>query len=536
MKRTARLLALLLALVMCGGILASCGNRDPENTTTAPTTTAPGTTGPAAPTAWDALDFSDVELCIAYDKTIAGGISSTGASNSFQYLKGPDDYGESTRGDYKAAYERHALVCDALDLTLGENFTYKMEEHQADDVNTVLPKIQSYNLSTMPGTPNIYITVNYGIVRAGITGELHNALDTTWGENYLDLTHENWYLEMMQENALDTSKIYMLMGDYFIDQLRYSFGILYNSRIAEDVLFYEGGLDYLYGLVENYEWTYDTMMEISSWAQSGTGNTLVMGTISNDWVVRNFFASSGLDIFKRDANGEPFYINGTELDPVLSWINKMIEIENQEHFSYDWARNTTQNINNKGLVKTFVDGGALFVLNQMVCSLEGAQINNMKDKAGILPNPLYVAEGESVDPETAKYRGLVSDNANSGGILISSSAEEFSAATAFLQMMTEYSDEFFEAYFVDGLQNRDNAIGPNQIKMLDILRNGISSPMSMLYDNYCAKSIGYDVYAYPIYEILDKGTNTYTNFWASQYTGISTQWANIKQSYGERTE
>ena len=183
MKKTVRLLCLLLALVMCSGVLVACGDNGDDTTTT--------TKKPAGEfTNWDALDFSDTTIRIAYNEVINSSIQATGAENSLKYLRGPDDESELARADYKAAYERHELVCDALNLTIGENLEYIMTGWDMS-CDSILPKIQAYNGASE--APNIIIHQNYGMVRAGITGEFYNALTTEYA-NYFNLNDEHWYL------------------------------------------------------------------------------------------------------------------------------------------------------------------------------------------------------------------------------------------------------------------------------------------------------------------------------------------------------
>lgn len=519
MKKTVRLLCLLLALVMCSGILAACGGDGPDTTTTKK---------PADEfTNWDSLDFSDTTIRIAYNEVINDSIQSTGAENSLKYLRGPDDQADLARADYKAAYERHELVCDALNFEVGENLEYIMTgwDKVAD---SILPKIQSYN-GAGKDAPHIIIHQNYGMVRGAITGEFYNALSTDY-ENYFNLDDEHWYLDMMQENTIDTSKIYMLLGDYFVDQFRMAFGVLVNAELADSVLQRLGGLDYLYELVEEGGWTYDELMSCSEKAYSGEqAQEFVMGTIGDkSWVGRTFFATSGLDVFKRDANGEAFYVEGEDLDPIIDFVDKLTTMEIEDHYSYDW-KNHEMNTNENTVATTFINNGALFALNQMVLSLEGAFIRDMDATATILPIPKYVYDGK------ATYGALVSDNAGSGGILISSEPDQFTAASAFLQMMTEESEEFFTEYYENGLKSRNNSIGPQHSAMLDFIHDGLCSPMSMLFDNYCAKSLGdtnvYKTYNSMIMDHIDNGKNFNTQ-WQAQIGPKKSKWETIKDNFG----
>ncbi|MBO7292606.1 MAG: hypothetical protein J6V07_01585, partial [Clostridia bacterium] len=293
----------------------------PPTTTAATTTTAPPVTTPPTTTApkddtsgwWDDVDFSDVNLRIAYNEVNVGALEEAGAGNAIQYMKGPDEYEDANRGDFVAAWQRHELVCDRLGLIRGENLTYVETGFPGKNVDNILPIIQQYAAVGGADVPNIVIHLNYGMVRAGILGYFYNAyttedFDGNAIDNYFDFTHDNWNLEAMEENTIDTDKIYMLMGDYFIDQLRFAMATLVNSGIADEVFAYQGGLDYLYDLVYNGQWTYDAMMQCAAAAgETSVGGQSVMGAISNRWLIRNYFSASGLDVFERDANGDPKY-------------------------------------------------------------------------------------------------------------------------------------------------------------------------------------------------------------------------------------
>ena len=523
-KLNVRLICIVLAAVIVLGaviglIIGLSGDDTPDVTTKKPQTVV---------TDWDSLDFSDVSLKVAYNEVINSSIQATGAENSWKYLRGPDDEVELARADYKAAYERHETVCDALDLTLGENFEY-VNTGWDGNCDSILAKIQSYN-GAGKDAPNIIIHQNYGMVRAGITGEFYNAMTTEY-ENYFNFSDEHWYLEMMQENTIDTSKIYMLMGDYFIDQFRMAFGVLVNADMASELMAEVGGLNFLYNLVEGGQWTYDEMMTWSEKAYSGEyAAELVMGTIGEQgWVVRSFFATSGLDIFKRDTTtGEAFYVEGKELDPIIDFVEKLDTMENADHYTYNWTQDK-RNTNRSNVATTFINNGALFALNQMVLSFEGANVRNMDATAAIVPTPKYFDDGLD------SYGALVSDNAGSGGILISSDPDQFTAASAFLQMMTEESDEFFIEYYDNGLKSKNNQIGPKHNRMLDYIHDGICSPMSFLYDNYCAKSLGdtntYKTYGAMMYDTIDNGVG-FSSSWDSQIGAKKSQWVKIKANFG----
>ena len=533
MKTATRILTLILAAVLCLGMLASCGGNG--DTTTPAGTTAPGGDSTTAPTVdkWADVDLSNETLRIAYNDWISNDVISTGATISYPYLVGPDDEAQLSRSDYLAAYERHNRVCDKLGLVMGENLTYAPIGWNGS-VDTALNVVQAYNTADSDDAPHMLIYGNYGMVRAAILGELYNCKDQSQ-KNYFDFSDEHWYYDMMLENTLDEDKFYLLMGDYFIDLFRMSYGILVNADIADEVLAMHGGLEHIYNLVRDGQWTYDAFMEIAEYAYTGTqGEDLVMGALgSRFWVSRCVLSTSGLDVFVRDEDGSPRYRTGSEIDPIHDMTDMLIAMEKEDYFSYDWATDA-RNTAKANIATTFMNGGAFFGLNQMVLALEGSQIQGMDTATGILPFPKYVPEDEEAD-STTNYGALISDHANSGGVLISADPEAFTAASAFIQLMTEDSSEFFTQYFENGLKFKNNDIGPGHIEMLDYIHDGICSPMSFLYDNYCAKSVELVSYSTYMTDCITMGTNTFASLWATDIGPKSAQWELIKQTFGSRS-
>ena len=526
MKKALRLLTLLLIVCLLPVGLLACGDDGDDTTTRKPIE------GATVDPKWDSVDLSDVHLYIGYNEVVAQTVLDTGAGNSAIYLIGPDEDGDHSRGDYKAAYERHSLVCDVLGLTQGKNGNLTYIETGWGGTDETLKLIQDYNAADMDNAPNIIIHQNYGMVRGGILGEFYNAYEDEF-TNYFDLTHEGWYLDMMEENSLDPkNEIYMLMGDYFIDQFRFAYGVLVNTSMIDQILRYEDGMDGLYEIVNSGRWTYDEFKRIASlgYTPGSTGESLVMGAIGeSSWVARSFFASSGLDVFVKDSNGVSTYVQDSTAISV--WLEEMLAMQRESWFEQGWDKNTQLNTNRDTAAKTFINGGAVFAMNQMILSFEGANILDMDSPASIVPTPKYVPVGGTNDYNT-NYKALTSDHAGSGGILISSSSEQFTAATAFLQLMTEQSEEFFTQYYENGLKHRDNEAGIGHIDMLDLIHDGVCSPMSFLYDNYNAKSLSMKTYGSIMKENFTNNTNTFTSSWTQELSAKQHRWESLVANFG----
>jgi hypothetical protein len=153
----------------------------------------------------------------------------------------------------------------------------------------------------------------------------------------------------------------------------------------------------------------------------------------------------------------------------------------------------------------------------------------MNQKVGILPYPKYYSD--------ASYKAMILDGANTGGILYNS--DKFVPCSAFVQLMCEESNGgkgtvIYEYYEVT--LKYKYTVDPGQIRMLEIIREGVCSPKAMLYDNYIAKTAGGGSKQYR--EVIDKSlnanSNTFTSDWQSQYDAIQKRLGEVKATFGEQ--
>ena len=504
MKKTLRILSLMLVLVMMVSALAACGGeKDPvETKKPSESEKAPNQDDPATDK-WSGVNFKGTEIIMNLNNYEHASVVNAGTTNGIKYIEGPDKY--TTDTVQNAVFDRNNKVTSKLGL----NIKYNHEEYISSQ-NT-FPAIENYVLADLEDAPDIIQAPSYGMVRAGIKGLLYNALAEDEEENYFDLTEENgWYTDFMFENTLDQSKVFLLAGDYFIDVLRYAFCIFVNVDMYDDLFASEGGVESLYEMISSGKWDYEELMRCADAAYIDNGSIGsvdeedVFGIVgSTSWYQRNFFSTSGLDIFE-EKDGKIAYIQ--DISKVHTFVDKLIEM-----ISHDAFLNPVEH--GKGAfepTKLFTASGSLFALDQFVMNLEGTTIRNMDQKVGAIPYPKY--------NEDVEYKALISDNANVGGILYNS--DKFTEASALLQMMCEESNGgsntlMYEYYDVT-LKYKYTA-GAGQIAMLELIHDGICSPKSLLFDNYFTKDIGMSTYSTLMTNSVKNGTNTFASDWASQY-------------------
>jgi hypothetical protein len=330
----------------------------------------------------------------------------------------------------------------------------------------------------------------------------------------------------MYENTLDKNKLFILAGDYFVDVLRSANGILVNIDMYNNLFANEGGIDSLYETIEAGAWDYDELTRTAEAAHVDSG---VIGTAddadtfgitaSNTWFIRDFFCTAGLDVFE-EVDGQVKYVE--DIGTIHTFVDKMLEIAYS-----NYVRNPFPHNRNVNAMNIFVSGSSLYTLDASVLCLEGSNIRNMNQRVGILPFPKYY--------DDAPYRALVADSANTGAILYNS--DKFVPCSAFLQLMCEESNDGEESviyqYYEVTLKHK-YAVDPGQVKMLQIIRDGVCSPKAMLYDNFIAKNVGKLSFAMVIASSMDKGSNTFTSDWQSQIGAVQQSLADVLTTFGDQ--
>ncbi len=514
-----RIISMLLILCMLVCALSACGGKNPDNAKDPDATTETVDTS----SKWDDVNFNGDTIIISISSSLPTYAENAGADTSVKYIKGPNDY--TTDSVQNTVFERNRRVSDALGL----NVVYELcDQYSANTPDLTLTIIENFVLADLEDSPDVISTMEYGIIRAGIKGLLYNAL-LTEKENYFDFTTNGWYSDFMYGNTLDESKIFLLAGDYFIDVLRYSYGIMVNLDMYDEVFASEGGSESLFDLVEAGEWTYDEMKRTIQMAYVDAGTVGqydaedTFGAINHaSWLVRTTFSAADLDIFETDENGTLKYV--TDISEIHNYVDFMLDLTRTEGFYSVITGGPNKSMDS---TKVFIDAKALFAFDAPLLNMEGTLIQNMDDSVGIIPYPKYTPDLE--------YKSMVSDNANVGGILYNS--DKFTESSAYLQMSAEESDNgkgsLIYEYFDVALKYKLSAT-PAQVTMLELIRAGLCSPKSLLLDNYFAKSVGMNTYATLINSSLASGTNTFASDWESQYSAVQGALEKTLVTYGQQ--
>lgn len=507
MKRTVRILSLLLCLCFLTLAFASCGG-DPTDTTTVTTRPRPST----GESKWDNVNFADdkgnkKEIIIELNSTQQAGLSASGSDTSVKFIIGPDDVTENTVETM--IYQRNDKVADDL----GIKITYKQEELAHSEILSHFEDLASQGGSACP---DIVINMYFGLIRAEVSGLLKDMKDGYGGaDNYFDFSNEGWYIDMMNGTTLNPEKYYIAASDYFIDSLRLSYNTFVNVTKFDETFASEGGMDALYDIIlgndPDVAWTYETMFDYADRAYIPNNldeSQTFWGLISsNGLYARSFFFSSNMNIFSYDAQNRPSYVsNADQQNELHTYIDSLVGYISGNGVMVD---------NDSTMLASFQNGNALFMTDQFLAALEGDNFRNMNDAAAVIPYPKY--------DQSKAYRILVSDNA-CGGAILEVSSRDFAACSALMQYMTEESIPIAHQYFEVELKLKNNAVdNTKQLDVLDIIRSAVACPQEFLFDNYCARSFSNNSPSgtgHTIYDIINVsrtgGTNKFSSTWNAE--------------------
>ncbi|MDD6262902.1 MAG: hypothetical protein PUA83_07465 [Clostridiales bacterium] len=240
MKKT-RLLALLLALCMVAALFAACGNTEPDETTAA-TTTAADTT--AADTT--AADTTAADTTVPENKLDLGGRTFTirdNASNTMQIY--PKDefqsaYYDAWRDLWAEIEETYNFTFEKLDHC---DFAQLMTYITAGDTDAIGDILVTKPLDWIPLATNGYI--------AALNSDECKA-------NGLDIYDSKAFYQDFTQAMSVYNNIYAAqwVGDY--NGASFGWCIYYNI----DYVSQYGGVDSLYQVVRDMDWTWETFIDL----------------------------------------------------------------------------------------------------------------------------------------------------------------------------------------------------------------------------------------------------------------------------------
>lgn len=407
----------------------------------------------AEPNILDGLDFDGESFRIQMSAT-------TISSND--YMEGLDEL----TGDvaFDAAYERNATVQDRLNVSI----EYTDTDWGWGDVT------KNIRTLVMAGDDEYDLIVNDQIGLA--TASIEKLFLNVNSLQYFDFEKPYWWTEYMKDLTIGDEKMYLLVGDYFIDVLRKSHVIYYNRDIFNDLY---GDPDSVYTTVFDGKWTYDELLKYISDAYMDTdGDNAVSVDDRFGMIIAGvggsifpFSYSADADFITRDAKGIPtITMNNERADKLYSYIYKVFYNNGTYHKGYEEHSDKLYN--------KFLSSGTLFLSTVSIGDFD--RFRDMPYDIGLLPYP-------KLDETQEDYITVIHDTAEIGAIPLTCQRGDF--ASAVIQALCEESyNTAMPAYYETALKikySRDD----NSAHMIDIIHDSINGLFTLIYGANHANNI-----------------------------------------------
>ena len=402
-----KLITLLLALLMLVSLLAGCADSD-EGTTENTTVSEEQT---------NVLDNLNVP-----DKTYDG--------KEFMFLT--RDAAEWTTVDIFAEEQTTDPIVDAVyrrNDMIQTKYDLKILETQTNDPLAAVEK----DVKGGAGEYDAIVQKLGSCATIATKNYLHNLKDVP----YMDFD-QSWWDQKALEGLSIGNKVYFATGDLLTSDNDGTFIVMFNKRIAED-----NGLENIYELVSNKEWTFQKMYDMASVAVkdlNGNGKMEhdqdVLGTATTGNSSFCMMYAAGIVITAKNENDIPEYVLDVERAVDVIPLSYSIIGDKNMALSMNTAGGSTDVVENG---KTcFGNGHALFFQECLQCVI---RLRSYDVEFGVVPFPMFnEAQGEYYS-HMNEVGGMV---AVPTGVI----GEELEQIGAVIETMAAYSvDTLTPAYY-----------------------------------------------------------------------------------------
>lgn len=225
---------------------------------------------------WANLDFKDSTLTISVS---ANADEEVTFGSAHVYTKAPDKPSQETV--QKKVLLRNKKVAEDLDI----NVEYQTTDYWYDGI---LPHLEQLVGGDATDAPDVYNNDILPMATAMLNGSFWNVTDPgkdasgTPVKSYFDFDEDCWYEDYIEGATLSGGKLYLLVGDYNIDILRFAWVFFVNINLwnaAFGSLSEEDGwgfTDYESActfIAETEDWFYDDVIALASLAHNDAGGS-----------------------------------------------------------------------------------------------------------------------------------------------------------------------------------------------------------------------------------------------------------------------
>ncbi len=451
MKKTIRLMSLLLALLMLLTVFVGCSNDNGGDDASSEVISGSDTDAVDTSTSGvpEGVRFDGKEVTIWYTTKCVAGES--------KFDLNPEDTSSNVN------FQMVSTTAATQDR-LGVKINYFDSGILTSDVGTTVRS----NVMTGEDAFDIYQVVEWCSVELAAEGIYLNLKNMP----YLSFDADWWDHEYMKEMTVG-DKIYLLVGDVGVDRTRNLSCFFYNKDRYNELYRTPDGL---YDVVRNNEWTMDRMIEMcrDAYVDVNVNNSVDMeedslGMILNkDNVLDGFFYGAGLKVTTRNADGIPEIdgmVNAQSVDlceKVLNMVSGQADGIYTIPTAYDHEA-TAERLEYFGRGKTLFLPGFMY---------HGEALSHMGAEYGVIPYPLANEEQEN-------YHSIVHNIISEIALPLTCKDSELACAVL-EELAFRGNKSVLPVYYEETLKLRYGHDADTS-EMIDIIRDGCVTDMALIY-------------------------------------------------------
>ena len=380
-----------------------------------------------------------------------------------------------------AIYQRNNVT----ETRLGVEINFIACNGNSKNINNFVNTVQK----TDPDAVDVIASYSRTVAILATKGYLSDISDSTY-INY----DKPWWPKTLVEEATIEGGLYFVSGDISTNLLYMMYAIVMNKDLAED-----HQIPNIYELIDNYEWTLDKLIELTTGVyydddadqKKGSGDKFgfVVSTIHTD----PFWYGAGLTYVNHDKDGNLVIADsfGSEKEKAHDVINKMLKLC---YGSNDGFYGNTGTMGRD----IFAAGRSLF-LSDRGPQVAEVKLRDADFKYTLLPTPMYnTAQKKYITTLAFPYTMYaIPSNASEGTRLM---------ADAFIECMASESYRTVTPALFERVMKLQYADSDDDSRMYDIIREGVTFELGRIYCD--------DLGGYP-YSLFRDSISGNSNTWSS---------------------
>ncbi len=442
-----KILSLLLVVLMVAPAIVACGNdtsNDPKNTINYETDDAVGGDGEDEDPLIGEIDEHIDELASQF--SFKGKTFTWMGPNGWQSPEKDEETGDAVSD---AMYFRQREIEDAFGLKWVNN-----KAEMVDAADGASPAIELIKQDVMAGT-GAYDGA-YGFNMHTQVLLINDCLMNLTDFTTVDLDREWWY-SGMRENLSIGGELYFLTGPIVTAYYQDTMSIVYNKQVAEDY-----GIEGLYDIVKDGEWTFDKMIEVAGAVPENANGSGAYRFADADGV--STVLAHGYTITEFDENGNP-RVPDTLSQDVVDLADKYSRIYSDDTQTVNLkgrGSGKSENIEEKygyeDMQSMFADGKILFLF---IPTDEAAWLRNKDVNFGFLPIP----KGSASQEDYVSY-GTARSAFN---VFVPKSAKNAQMTDVVFEAMAALGYKYFKSTCYDNMLKSRSVKDFESKDMLDII-------------------------------------------------------------------